>query len=126
MANEISYTITVTYSNPNFNIPSMTFASGSDSISIADEPGPYQRNVVNVTVTQTAIPLSLVSTLGPCMLHNCDSTNAISVYATASDTNALLTINPGESQFVRFAQTAVPSVACVAGSPLLEYWAISN
>src|ERR1035441_3098006 len=126
MANEISYVITITYANPNYNISQFTFTSGADAISIQGEPGPYQRGTFTTSTSQTAIPSAAIGTLGPSVLRNCDATNTIYVYATAADTNALLQINPGEVQFVRFATTAVPSVKSSAGTPILEYLMIGN
>jgi hypothetical protein len=126
MANEISYTITVTYSNPNYNITQFTFTSGADAISIQGEPGPYQRGTFTTSTSQTAIPSAAIGTLGAAVLRNCDSTNTIFVFATASGGSALLQLNPGEVQFVRFATTAVPSVKSSAGTPILEYLLIGN
>jgi hypothetical protein len=126
MANEISYTITVTYSNPASGINSFTMSSGADSISIQNEPGPYQKQTFAVTTTSTTLPTSLIGTLGPAILRNCDSTNTIFVFANTSDTNALLQINPGEVQFFRFATSSTPAVKSNAGSPLLEFQIIGN
>lgn len=126
MADEIQYSITLTYKNAAFNIAALTVSSGNDLASIANQPGPWERNVLTTTTSKAGIPTSLVSVLGLAVLHNCDAVNSISVYATASDANPCLTLLPGEWQLVRFAQTAVPNVAASAGTALLEYIVFGN
>jgi hypothetical protein len=126
MANEIQYTITLTYANVAYNIPALTITSGADAVSITDEPGPFQRNVLQLSTSKTAIPTALIGTLGLAILHNCDATASVNVYAASGDTTPLLTIGPGVWQLVQFSPAATPNVQATAGTPLFEYLALSD
>jgi hypothetical protein len=127
MAGEILYNITFQYANGAYNLPAVAVSTGSDSADIAStQPGPFERNVVTVTTSSTAIPATLIGTLGMALLHNCDSAISINVYPTAGDTNALLTLKPGEWQLVRFATTSTPAVKVASGTALLEYFLVGN
>ena len=127
MAQEIAFNIVFQYQNTAYNIPAIAVSTGSDTADIAGtQPAPFERNVVTVTTSSTAIPVTLIGTLGIALLHNCDSAISINVYPNSSDTNALLTIKPGEWQLVRFATTAVPAVKVASGTALLEYMVVGN
>ena len=130
MANEISYSSLLSYVNALQNIASLSFGSGTKSASIVTQPGNFERTVITVTDTKTAIPTPLIGTLGLSGLHNCDAANSVFVYANTSDTTPLLEIKPGEwSGPLRFAQAAVPAVATTASSgltALLEYFVLDN
>lgn len=128
MANEINYTMTLTYTNAAYNIQAVTLTSGADMISInGTQPGPYERNVFQVTSSIADIPATLIGTLGVALVHNCDSNNPIDIYANTSDSsNPLLTIGPGEWQLLRFATSSTPAVKTPTGTALLEYFLIGN
>jgi hypothetical protein len=123
MANEISFSSTLTYTNPAAHVAANTI-SWVDPISIISSPA-YQRNVQVVTTSKSALNLVLISTLGYTVLHNADATNSINVFLNTTDTGSLL-LYPGEWQTVRFNADCVPQVQSGAGTPMLEYYALSN
>jgi hypothetical protein len=128
MAGNISLTQTLTYTSPAVNaaspgIVANTLSSGVDSVTTAFSA--YERNVQIVTTSKTALSIALISNIGYMMLHNCDSTNVINLYLNSTDTG-YITLNPGEFDSLRFGSACVPFVVSVAGSPSLEYYALSN
>lgn len=121
----VNYSITISFNDTQANVATFSFNSGNDAVTTS-EPGTYQRQTFPTSTSSTALPTALIGTLGLVALRNCDATNAINVYANTSDTHALLTINPGEVHFTRFATGSTPTVAATTGAPLLEYLLFGN
>ena len=121
--NELTLSVTMTYSNPAANVKANT-VSFVDPISIISSPA-YERNVQVVTTSLVPLSLALITTLGYIAMHNADPVQPVAIYLNTTDTGSLL-LNAGEWLVVRFNPACVPQVICSAGSPMLEYYAINN
>ncbi len=124
MSNELTVSVSLTYTNPAQNVSANSLAASGVLFSIQAAPGTYERNVQQVTTSKVPLSLALVPTPGLIVLHNCDNVNSVNVWQNTGITPAALTLPPGGCQLVQFTPGSVPQVQSSAGTVLLEYFAI--
>lgn len=130
MANEISVTAALNYTNTANGIASTLLQIGGSTnnaaFSITGKNFTYLSKSFPTSAGGTAIPLGAVGTLGWCAIKNNDATNYIQVLTAASGTT-FLRINAGEMALFRFDQgITAPAILANTASVLTEVLLLEN
>lgn len=120
MANEATVTVALQFAKG--TLPTQAFASGSVSRDVSGTS--YIRNVQTVGTSEEALVVGDTGSAGAlCVMHNCDSTNFISVKA-ATGVTPTIKLLAGDWALFRFSGAA-PFVQADTASCNLEYFLIS-
>lgn len=119
MANELTITTTMNYSNAGV-IESMT----KQNLQVTVTTNRSTRIVMQAEVAGTNLDLGGVSNLGYILIRNMDSTNFVTI-TNASDT-AQLKLKAGEWSLFRLNTGITPKVIADTGACLIEYLLISD
>jgi len=130
MANEISVTSALTYTNTANGIAATTLQIGGASnnalFNISGKNFVYATKSFTTGAGGTAIPLGAVGTLGWVAIKNNDAANYIQVLTAVSGT-VFLRINAGEMASFRFDQgVTAPAILANTASVLTEYMILEN
>ncbi len=127
MANEITVTAALNYTNTTLNIASTTLTIKAPG-KFSTAGGDFTQSTMSVPTTAggTAIPRGSITAPGWAMIKNNDATNYVEILTAVAGT-AVIKINAGEVALFRFAAgITAPAAIANTAAVLIEYLFIEN
>lgn len=121
MANELTLSASMSFAKTNFATLLRNFSSLLRDVS--GSPMPALRTQM-VGITEEALYVGDIVTLGYCLMKNCDSVNYITV-RPGTGTADLIKLKAGDIALFRFAMNT-PYVVANTGGCILEYYLIPD
>lgn len=127
MANEITVTAELSYTNTSVNIATQDLAVTSPgTFTIIGQKFVLNTFSVPTTAGGTILPLGSIGTLGWAMVKNNDAVNYVEILVTTSGT-AIIKLKAGECALFRFGSgVTAPAALANTGAVVVQYMFIEN